>query len=470
LREKVPPVAPLARKLAELFTSAGHELFLVGGCVRDALLGRTTHDLDLATDARPAAIKRLLAQAKPDSLYSVGEKFGTVGAIFGQERVEITTYRGEHYDFVSRKPHVTFSTSLQDDLSRRDFTINAVAQDPRTGALIDPFGGVQDLGKKLLRAVGNPAERFLEDPLRMLRAVRLAVELGLRIHPDTWEAICTNAPELKRISAERIVAEMNRILLVDRPASGLRLLCDTGLMVYIIPEILPMRETSQDERRHKDVFEHTLKVVENVPADLVLRWAALLHDIGKPATKTVENGKVHFFRHELVGARMTRDILTRLRFDRETVEKVTRLVADHLRPNLYTPDWTDGAVRRFLRETEGITEALLQLSRADITSYRQARVEAGVARVNELARRCQEIRAQEDVARLKSPLDGNELMALFGRGPGPWIRPVKEYLLNLVIDGKLDQEDKEAASRLAQAFAEREGIFASKDLATSKGG
>jgi len=446
--------APILRTLAAHFSEAGYELYLVGGSVRDALLHRPTHDLDLATDAHPPVIKRLLAQARPDSRYDVGEKFGTIGATFGEWVVEITTYRSEEYAFASRKPAVTFGTSLEDDLSRRDFTINAIAQEPATGGMLDPFQGLHDLQRGLIRAVGDPAERFREDPLRMLRAVRFAAELGFHIDPATRAALELQAGALEHVSTERIAAEMTRLLVADQPTLGLEVLCDTGLAAYVMPELLPLRSTGQDGR-HKDVFGHTLKVVENVPATPILRWAALLHDIGKPRTKSVQDGKVHFFRHEMVGARMARKILRRLRFDRDSGERIQRLVAEHLRPNLYTPEWTDGAVRRFLRETEGITDDLFALSRADITSYRRSRVEAGVARVNHLEARCRELQAQEDVAQLQSPLDGNDLMTMFDRGPGPWIKPIKEYLLDRVIDGELAQDDKETAAKLAQEFAVR---------------
>lgn len=446
--------APILRTLAAQFSEVGYELYLVGGSVRDALLHRPTHDLDLATDAHPPAIKRLLAQAGPDARYDVGEKFGTIGATFGDWVVEITTYRSEEYAFASRKPAVTFGTNLEEDLSRRDFTINAIAQEPSTGGMLDPFHGLQDLQRGLIRAVGDPAERFREDPLRMLRAVRFAAELGFSIDPATRAALVEQAGALEHVSTERIAAEMTRLLVADQPSLGLDELCGSGLAAYVMPELLPLRSTSQDGR-HKDVFGHTLKVVENIPATPLLRWAALLHDIGKPRTKTVEDGKVHFFRHEMVGARMARKILRRLRFDRDSSERIQRLVAEHLRPNLYTPEWTDGAVRRFLRETEGITDDLFALSRADITSYRRSRVEAGVARVNHLEARCRELQAQEDVAKLQSPLDGNDLMIMFDRSPGPWIKPIKDYLLELVIDGELAQDDRETAAILAKGFAER---------------
>ena len=254
--------APILQTLAAHFAEVGYELYLVGGSVRDALLHRPTHDLDLATDAHPPAIKRLLAQARPDARYDVGEKFGTIGATFGDWVVEITTYRSEEYAFASRKPAVTFGTNLADDLSRRDFTINAIAQEPSTGGMLDPFHGLQDLHRGLIRAVGDPAERFREDPLRMLRAVRFAAELGFSIDPATREALEVQAGALEHVSTERIAAEMTRLLVADRPTLGLEVLCDSGLAAYVMPELLPLRSTGQDGR-HKDVFGHTLKVVEN---------------------------------------------------------------------------------------------------------------------------------------------------------------------------------------------------------------
>jgi poly(A) polymerase len=467
-----------ARELARIFAGAGYQLYLVGGPVRDQLLGRPVHDLDLTTDATPDEIRRLAARAHPDAMYDVGAKFGTIGLIFqrprrqapglgreegeteGAERhtIEITTFRTEQYLDGTRKPAVAFGTSLEEDLARRDFTMNAIAKDLRTGEIYDPFHGTKDIAKRLIRAVGDPHERFREDPLRLLRAVRFAAELGFTIEPATKEAIRANAPALERISRERIQQELNRILLSPRPAHGLRLATDLGLMQYAIPEVLPMRGVSQRPLHHKDVFEHTMGVIENTPPDLVLRWAALLHDIGKPPTKSVHNGQVHFFGHEEVGERMARRILTRLHFDRHFIDRVCKLVRMHLRVNAYDSEWTDSAVRRLIREAGEELDRLIQLSRADVTSYRTERVRAAARRADEFERRCRELLAQEDVAKLRSPLDGHELMALFGKGPGPWIKPIKEYLLGLVLDGKLAQDDKETAARLAREFAAEHGL------------
>jgi len=453
-----PVLGARLQTLSAAFGAAGRRLLLVGGPVRDRLLGRPVHDYDLTTDAAPEEIKRLARAARPDAVYDVGARFGTIGLVFregadGQRAVEITTFRSEQYPDGTRKPVVAFGTSLEEDLARRDFTINAIAQELSGGGLIDPYGGEADLVAGTIRAVGDPEARFREDPLRLLRAVRFAAQLGFTIEPRTLAAIDAQAGSLERISKERIAEELTRILVSPRPSLGLRLATDHGLMAHAIPEVLPMRGVSQRPMHHKDVFEHTMGVVENIPAEPVLRWAALLHDIGKPRTKSVHEGQVHFFGHEDVGERMARQILRRLHADGRLIERVATLVRMHLRVNSYESDWTDSAVRRLMREAGDELTDLIHLSRADVTSYRQERVLAATMRADAFERRCQELLAIEDVARLHSPLDGDDLMALFDKGPGPWIRPVKEYLLDLVLEGQLDQDDRETATELARRFA-----------------
>lgn len=449
-----PPVPALAATFAD----AGRALYLVGGPVRDVLLRRDTVDLDFTTDARPPQIKTLLRRAGADHIFAVGEKFGTVGGVFGELVVEITTYRSEEYEAGSRKPKVQFGQSLVGDLSRRDFTINAIALDAATGELVDPFGGRDDLAARRVRAVGVPEERFADDPLRLLRGVRLAVQLAFEIEPNTKRAIAACADTLATISRERIAQEMAKILTSRLPGLGIRLLCDLGLMRHIIPEVLEMRGMHQETTyHHKDVFEHTLQVVDQTPPDLVLRWAALLHDIAKPRTRTIENGQVHFFGHEHVGQQMARRILQDLRLERHKIDRVARLVGMHQRANAYDEEWTDGAVRRFIREAGDVLDDLLALSAADVTSRRPERVRAAASRVRALRKRIEHLREAEAVERLSSPLDGNELMALFGRGPGPWIKPVKERLLAAVLDGQLAPDDKDGAAELARAvLAEQE--------------
>lgn len=467
--------------LAQSFRAQGFELYLVGGTVRDLLLHRDSPpDADLTTNARPDDIKRLVAPTHPLVVVTVGEQFGTVRLHYpradesesGQEAVsgpepvaiangrtaevdvvEITTYRSDRYDPASRKPDVTFGDSLEGDLLRRDFTINAMARDPLSGAIIDPYAGRADLERKLIRAVGNdPSHRFDEDPLRMLRAARFAAQLDFSIEPATAEAIRRQAATLQKISRERIRDEFTKLLVTSNPLLGIRLLVELGLMPYIVPEVLELRGVSQQPGHSKDVYEHVLRVVQRTPPRPATRWAGLLHDIAKPRTRSVEDGKVHFFGHEDVGANMTREILKRLKFDRPFIDYVSRLVRLHMRANAYTPDWTDGAVRRLMLDAgEGLHD-LLDLSRADITSYRPEKVSRAVGRVNDLEERAARLREEALRVPIKSPLDGNELMALVERGPGPWLRPVKDYLLGLVIDGELAPDDKARAAGLARAF------------------
>ncbi len=449
--------------LAEAFRAQHKQLYMVGGTVRDVLLHRgQSNDADLATDAHPEEIKRLVAPTHPSAVVLVGERFGTVRLHYGNDIIEITTFRDEKYNPESRKPEVCFGTVLEEDLRRRDFTINAMARDPLNGDIIDPFNGRLDLEAHILRAVGNePDKRFDEDPLRLMRAIRFAAELNFSIEAETRRSIVRQAAKLQKISRERIRDEMNKLLLSPYPAKGLDLLVELGLMTWIVPEVLELRGVSQHPQRlihSKDVYAHVLRVVERSSPRLVTRWGALLHDIAKPRTRSVEDGKVHFFGHEELGAHMTRDILKHLHFDRDFIESVSKVVRLHMRINAYTSDWTDGAVRRLMLESGNDLPDLLDLSRADITSYRADKVSRAVARVTELAERCQRLKEEAERVPLKSPLDGNELMALFGRGPGPWLRPIKEHLLGLVIDGVLSPDDKEEAARIARRLVEHEGV------------
>ena len=449
--------------LAEYFRAQHKQLYMVGGTVRDVLLHREqTNDADLATDARPDEIKRLVAPTHPTAIVLVGERFGTVRLHYGNDIIEITTFRSEQYNAESRKPEVCFGTTLEDDLLRRDFTINAMARDPLNGHIIDLFGGQHDLEAQTIRAVGNePDKRFNEDPLRLLRAVRFAAQLNFVIEPETRHSLTRQAATLQKISRERIRDEMNKLLVSHHPAKGLDLLVESGLMAWIVPEALELRGVSQQPTpgraaASKDVYAHVLRVVERTPPRLLTRWSGLLHDIAKPATRTVEENAVHFFGHEDVGAHMTRDILKRLHFDRDFIENVSRIVRLHMRANAYTSEWTDGAVRRLMLESGDILPDLLDLSRADITSSRADKVSRAVARVAELAERCQRLKEEAERVPLKSPLDGNELMTLFGRPPGPWLRPVKERLLSLVIDGALAPDDKERAAIIAGEFLQQD--------------
>jgi poly(A) polymerase len=441
--------------LAEAFRAQQKQLYMVGGTVRDALLQRgEAHDGDMATDAHPEEIKRLVAPTHPTAVILVGERFGTVRLHYDDSIIEITTFRSERYNPESRKPEVCFGDSLEEDLARRDFTINALACDPLSECIIDQFNGRQDLEDHILRAVGNePDKRFDEDPLRLLRAIRFAAQLDFEIEAQTRAAIVRQAHKLQKISRERIRDEMNKLLLSPHPAKGLDLLVELGLMEWIIPEVMELRGVSMRTptlKATKDVYAHVLRVVERSSPRQLARWGALLHDIAKPRTHSVEDNKIHFFGHEDVGAHMTRDILKRLHFDREFIQNVSQIVKLHMRANAYASDWTDGAVRRLMLDSGDTLPDLLDLSRADITSYRVDKVNRAAARVQELSERCQRLKEEAERVPLKSPLDGNELMELFDRGPGPWLRPLKDHLLGLVIDGLLSPNDKEQATIIAR--------------------
>jgi poly(A) polymerase len=469
MTDPTPKTAPLPPRtltlLAQAFARHHRAVYLVGGIVRDWLLDRPSADYDFTTDALPEETARIL-RSLSTTVYAPGERYGTINATIEGHELQVTTFRGEHYDPGSRWPEVRYGVSLEEDLARRDFTINAMALrldpsgeplDPRHHELlhhllVDLFGGRQDLEHRLIRAVGRAEERFAEDPLRLLRAVRQATQLEFTIETETAKAIRANADSLASISRERVGQELEKLLLAPRPSGGIRLLVDLGLLPYTIPELEPMVEMqSKPGRRHKDIFTHVMQVLDKTPPTRELRWAGLLHDIAKPGTMRVIDGDVHFFGHEVIGARTATKVLTRLKYDHALVEAVSTLVAQHMRINTYS-DWTDGAVRRFMRDAGPLLPDLFALSRADITSHRYERVRAVLATVDELEARCKQLEAQAEIAKMHSPLDGVDLMALTGAPPGRWIARVKEYLLDLVLDGDLAMEDKVRGEALARAF------------------
>ncbi|MGH2534615.1 MAG: CCA tRNA nucleotidyltransferase [Thermomicrobiales bacterium] len=458
-----PAQAAVVHDLARAFADAGAELYLVGGILRDVLLGRELPgDLDFATDALPERTQELGRAAGADAVYLVGERFGTVGLVFGTHapiHVEITTYRREHYPDETRHPAVEHVGSLTEDLARRDFTVNAIAADAKTGELVDPFGGEADLALSILRAVGDPDERFAEDPLRLLRAARLVAQLGFRIDWPTFEAMQRGAPNLARISKERMNAELTKLLCGDFAAHGLDALFDTGLLTEAMPELAPMADEATGRpgiHREKDLWEHTMRVVERTPARPVVRWAALLHDAAKPLTRSVDEfGEVHFFGHERVGADLATCLLRRLKADKATRNAVARLVELHLRPAAYEPDWTDSAVRRLMLEADGVLDDLLDLVAADVTSAREYKQREAAARVAALRAHIARVEEELALAQLTSPLDGDELMAMFDRPPGRWIAVIKDALRELVIDGALEPWDKVGAARIAREMVEQ---------------
>jgi poly(A) polymerase len=449
-------------RLADAFAADGAELALVGGPIRDLLLEREPPtNIDMTTNRPPDRVRVLGQAAGADKTFDIGERFGTIGFVFNQGRqdetiVEITTYRAEHYPDRTRHPVVAFGESLVDDLSRRDFTINAIALDLLSGEVVDPYDGQRDLYQSRIRAVGDPRMRFDEDPLRMLRAARFVAQLGFAVDPETREAMTDLAPELERISRERVYAELTRLLVGPWAGHGLEVLLDTGLFVQSMPELEPLAEEAFAERtfhREKDLWEHTLRVVEKVPPRPALRWAALLHDAAKPQTRSVSpTGEVHFFGHERVGAELAQELLRRLGSDKQTVDRVSTLVALHLRPAAYDVDWTDSAVRRLVLEAGDALEDLLDLTACDITSANARKIKQSERLMASLRTRIADLEAATAAAELKSPLDGDELMAMFDQRPGRWIADVKDYLRDLVIDGELQPGDKERGRELAAQF------------------
>lgn len=459
-----PALMAVVEHLAAAFAAQDAELFLVGGIVRDRLLGRSLPaDLDLTTSVAPDVIQRLGEQAGATSSYLVGERFGTVGFIFehvaGERvQVEITTYRQEHYPDASRHPHVRLGGTLLDDLARRDFTVNAIAANALTGALIDPYDGQADLHLAVLRAVGDPVARFEEDPLRLLRAVRFVAQLGFRIDDETMTAMGQTATALNRISQERVLQELNHLLIGDYVVEGLDVLEQTGLLAVAMPELIPLAGATGDAGsrgygREKDLWTHTKLVTSRTPPRRAVRWAALLHDAAKPETRSIDaNGEVHFFGHERAGARLATRLLRRLNADKTTAAAVARLVELHARPESYEPDWTGSAVRRLALEAGNVLDDLLDLAAADVTSAREDRQRLAAQRIASLRDHLTRLEAEQALAKLQSPLDGNALMALFDRPPGRWIAEIKDHLRELVIDGELTPDDTETAEQIARTL------------------
>jgi len=451
---------PFAVHLGQVFAATGHQLFLVGGAVRDTLLGHPQADLDFATDALPEATLALLSRVDDAHPYRVGEQFGTIGARVGLRHVEITTYRSdEQYVTGSRKPSVQFGTTLLGDLTRRDFTVNAMGLDPLNGQLIDPLDGRRDLLAGVLRAVGRPGERFREDPLRLLRAVRFAARLGFSIEPRTWEAMQEQAATLIGISRERIRDEYSRILTGSNVEQGLTLLRDSGLMETSVPQLLELTRMADHGPRHPlSLWDHTLRVVQGVEPDLTLRWAALLHDIAKPETRTLEaDGRIRFFHHEDRGAFLAREILAGLRYPGQVVDGVSLLVETHMQIHAYQDDWSDGAVRRLLLRLGPLMPGAIDLSRADASGHSNDGTSWNAPKFVALTRRIEELE-REPVEEMRSPLSGDDLMRRFELPPGAWIRPIKDALSEEVLEGRLRPHDREAAWKLAEALAREAGI------------
>jgi len=439
-------------EIGSAFDAAGHRVYLVGGSVRDALLGRLSPDLDFATDARPGQIQQIV-RPWADAVWDTGIEFGTVGVGKGGHRLEITTFRADAYDQVSRHPEVRFGDRLEDDLVRRDFTINAMAvrlTRAGPGEFLDPLGGMAALRDRSLDTPAAPQVSFGDDPLRMLRAARFVSQLGFTVAPRVREAIEEMAPQLGRISAERVAAELDKMLLGEDPVAGIDLLVQTGMGEVVLPEVGGMQMAIDEHHQHKDVYQHSLTVLRQAIAleddapDLVLRWAALLHDIGKPATRRHEaDGGVSFHHHEVVGAKMVRKRLRALKYSKQMVDDVSQLVFLHLRFHGYGDGrWTDSAVRRYVTDAGPLLPRLHKLVRADCTTRNKRRAARLQASYDELEARIADLAAREDLARVRPDLDGNQIIELLGIPAGPEVGEAWRFLKELRLErGPLSTEE-----------------------------
>jgi poly(A) polymerase len=452
--------------LGRAFADAGRELAIVGGPVRDALLGRVTHDLDFTTDARPDEILKIITPISA-AQWDVGRDFGTIGARIGREQIEVTTYRADSYDGLTRKPTVEFGDSLDGDLVRRDFTVNSMALRVPGRTLVDPTGGVEDLLAQRLRTPADPSVSFGDDPLRMLRAARFASQLEFDVDPATQAAMAELRGTLSIVSPERIQSELVRLLQTDDPVRGIRLLVGTGLMDVFLPEIPALRLEVDEHHHHKDVYEHSLTVLRqaieleharhpDAAPDMPLRLAALLHDIGKPSTRRLEpGGGVTFHHHDVRGARLAKKRLQALRFDSDTIGVVSRLIELHLRFFGYSEGaWTDSAVRRYVRDAGPELERLHILTRADVTTRNKRKASRLAGAYDDIEHRIAELAAQEELDSMRPELDGNRIQELLGIPPGREVGEAYRFLLDLRLDEGIIGEEA-AERRLTEWWAAR---------------
>ncbi len=437
--------APMASSLAQAFKAKGFTLALVGGPVRDAILGRLGNDLDFTTNALPQESKKILNEWA-DNVWDAGIAFGTVAGKRGDTTVEVTTYRTEHYDADSRKPAVEYGKDINGDLSRRDFTVNSMALELTTDTptFIDPFNGLKDLSQKTLRTPGRPQDSFNDDPLRMMRAARFASQLEFEIDLEVIEAMKELAPRISIISAERVRDEFTKILMSDNPRKGITILVDTGLADLTLPEIPKLRLEVDEHHHHKDVYEHSITVLEQAiqledrlgGPNLVIRLAALLHDIGKPKTRAfIDGGGVSFHHHEVVGARLAKKRLQELRFDGDTVEAVETLTTLHLRFHGYGDgEWTDSAVRRYVRDAGDLLVHLHVLTRADCTTRNKAKAARLASIYDSLEARIAVLMEQEELSKIRPDLDGQQVMDLLGLKPSRDVGAAMDFLMELRLE------------------------------------
>jgi poly(A) polymerase len=462
-------IAPVTEELGRRFAAAGEQIALVGGPVRDAMLGRLQNDLDFTTSARPEVTERLI-KGWADSVWDIGRAFGTIGCRRGEWQVEITTFRSEAYDAASRKPSVKYGDSLVGDLARRDFTVNSMALTLPDQQLEDPFGGVVDLAHQVLRTPGRPEDSFSDDPLRMMRAARFSAQLGFTVAPEVLAAITDMAERIEIVSAERVRDELVKIVLSPDPVRGLRLLVETGLAEHVLPELPALALERDEHHRHKDVYEHTLIVLEQSidledrlvevsggGPDFISRFAALMHDVGKPKTRRfAENNVVTFHHHDVVGAKLTRRRMQALKFSKEQTDAVVQLVEQHLRFHGYgSGEWTDSAVRRYVRDAGDQLERLHILTRADCTTRNRRKAEMLRRIYDDLEVRIARLSEAEELASIRPDLDGNQIMEILGIGPGREVGQAYRHLLEVRLDHGPMTEEQAKTALLEWAAANR---------------
>ena len=432
---------PFLKELSNLYAKNGFQIYLVGGAVRDGILGIETKDFDFTTNASSEDSIKMLNKNDYKTT-EIGIAFGTIETTVGDYSIHITTYREDKYNKDSRKPEIKTSGELETDLSRRDFTVNAIAYDINNSEIIDPHGGLKDLSEGLIRTPDTADISFSDDPLRMLRACRFVSTHGFTPNNELFKAISKNVERIEIVSTERIRDEFTKLLTGKEPSLGLKAFVESGLSELIMPELNELKIEVDPKHHHKDVYEHTMVVLDRVSPTLISRMSALLHDIGKPKTKGIENGKVHFRHHEVVGAKMSKKILKRLKYDNETIKKVSLLVENHLRPHTFKMGWTDSAVRRYIIDAGGLLEELNDLVRADITTKNKAKYEEINKYLDEMEERIKEVAEKEELSKLRPPISGDEIMDMFDLEPGPSVGVIMKALYEQRInDGEVSKEE-----------------------------
>ena len=432
---------PFLKELSNLYAKNGFQIYLVGGAVRDGILGIETKDFDFTTNASSEDSIKMLNKNKYKTT-EIGRAFGTIETTVEDYSIHITTYREDKYNKDSRKPEIKTSGELETDLSRRDFTVNAIAYDINNNEIIDPYGGLKDLSEGLIRTPDTADISFSDDPLRMLRACRFVSTHGFTPNNELFKAISKNVERIEIVSTERIRDEFTKLLTGKEPSLGLKAFVESGLSELIMPELNELKIEVDPKHHHKDVYEHTMVVLDRVSPTLISRMSALLHDIGKPKTKGIENGKVHFRHHEVVGAKMSKKILKRLKYDNETIKKVSLLVENHLRPHTFKMGWTDSAVRRYIIDAGGLLEELNDLVRADITTKNKAKYEEINKYLDEMEERIKEVAEKEELSKLRPPISGDEIMDMFDLEPGPSVGVIMKALYEQRInDGEVSKEE-----------------------------